>query len=68
MPEANTLKEQDKIEEKEIEEQLKEPFDYGSEEYLKLIKKIHRNRERYRNEQRTEEILKYKMIKGVYDK
>ena len=62
------MKEQDKIEEKEIEEQLKEPFDYGSEEYLKLIKKIHRNRERYRNEQRIKEILKYKMIKGVYDK
>ena len=62
------MKEQDKIEEKEIEEQLKEPFDYGSEEYLKLIKKIYHNRERYRNEQRTKEILKYKMIKGVYDK
>ena len=55
-------------EELEIREALKEPFDYGSDEYLALIDKIKKNRERYRAEQEVNQVLRYKMIKGVYDK
>jgi hypothetical protein len=55
-------------EEQEIQEALKKPLDYGSPEYLDLIEKIHRNRERYRSEQITKQVLKYKHIKGVYNK
>lgn len=54
--------------EKEIQESLKEPFDYGSKEYFEIIKKIHANREKYKQEQTVKQILKYKCIKGVYDK
>ena len=55
-------------EELEIREALKEPFDYGSDEYLTLIDKIKKNREKYRAEQEVNQVLKYNMIKGVYDK
>lgn len=55
-------------EELEIHEVLKEPFDYGSEEYLALIDKIKKNREKYRAKQEVNQVLRYKMIKGVYDK
>lgn len=55
-------------EEQEIQEALKQPFDYGSEEYLALIKKIKQNRAAYRAQQELTQVLRYKMIKGVYDK
>ena len=55
-------------EEKEIEEALKVPFDYGSEEYLKVITKIKAYRDKYRAEQEVNKVLKYKYIDGVYEK
>ena len=55
-------------EEAEIQEALQKPFDYGSPEYLALIKRIHKNREKYKQEQITKQVLKYKHIKGVYNK
>ena len=55
-------------EELEIYEVLKELFDYGSEEYLALIEKIKKKREKYRAKQEVNQVLRYKMIKGVYDK
>ena len=42
--------------EKEIQEALKEPFDYGSKEYLNVMAKIKAYRDKYKAEQ------------GVYDK
>ena len=57
------MKDENIKEESEIQEALKKPFDYGSEEYLSLIKRIHKNREKYRNEQTTKQILKYKFLK-----
>ena len=57
-----------KKEELEIQNALKEPFDYGSKEYLDLINKIKKNREKYRARQEIDQVLKHKMIKGVYDK
>lgn len=53
--------------EKPIEEEMKEPFDYGDERYLKLIKRIHENREKYRAEQEVKQVLKYKMLKKEYE-
>ena len=53
---------------KEIQEALKEPFDYGSKEYLEVIAKIKAYREKYKAEQEINRVLKYKYIKGVYDK
>lgn len=55
-------------EEKEIEEALKIPFDYGSEEYLKLVAKIKAKREKYKSEKRIESVIKYKMYKEGLDK
>ena len=57
--------EQNKIyTDEEIKEELKEPFDYGSPEYLKLIEKIKHNREKYRAEQEVKQVMKYKFFKG----
>lgn len=55
-------------EEQEIHDALKQPFDYGSEEYLNLIEKIKENRARYKAEQETKRILKYKFFEGVYER
>ena len=53
--------------EKEIEEALKIPFDYGSEEYLSVREKILKNREKYRKEKAVQDIIRYKYIKeGLY--
>lgn len=54
--------------EKEIQEALKEPFDYGSKEYLNVMTKIKAYRDKYKAEQEVNKILKYKYIQGVYDK
>ena len=54
--------------EKEIQEDLKNPFDYGSEEYLKVLEKIKKYREKYKAEHEVNQILKYKYIKGIYEK
>ena len=48
---------------KEIANDLKEPFDYGSPEYLKVVAKIKANREQYRREREVNQVLKYKMLK-----
>lgn len=48
---------------KEIANDLKEPFDYGSPEYLKVMAKIKANREQYRREKEVNQVLKYKMLK-----
>ena len=53
--------------EKEIEEALKIPFDYGSEEYLSVREKILKNREKYRKEKAVQDIMKYKYIKGIFE-
>lgn len=42
---------------KEIAEDLKNPFDYGSPEYLKVLAKINANREKYREEQKNKRVL-----------
>lgn len=47
----------------EIANDLKEPFDYGSPEYLKVVAKIKANREQYRREKEVNQVLKYKMLK-----
>lgn len=47
----------------EIANDLKEPFDYGSPEYLKVVAKIKANREQYRREREVNQVLKYKMLK-----
>ena len=47
----------------EIDNDLKEPFDYGSPEYLKVVAKIKANREQYRREREVNQVLKYKMLK-----
>ena len=47
----------------EIANDLKEPFDYGSPEYLKVVVKIKANREKYRREREVNQVLKYKMLK-----
>lgn len=47
----------------EIANDLKEPFDYGSPEYLKVVAKIKSNREKYRREREVNQVLKYKMLK-----
>lgn len=47
----------------EIANDLKEPFDYGSPEYLKVVAKIKANREKYRREREVNQVLKYKMLK-----
>lgn len=47
----------------EIANDLKEPFDYGSPEYLKVMAKIKANREKYRREREVNQVLKYKMLK-----
>lgn len=41
----------------EIAEDLKNPFDYGSHEYLKALAKINANREKYREEQKNKRVL-----------
>ena len=58
----------EQYDEKEIKKALEKPFDYGSEEYLDVIKKIKAKRDKYRAEQQVNQVLKYKSIKGVYDK
>lgn len=58
----------EQYDEKEIKKELEKPFDYGSEEYLTIIKKIKANRDKYKAEQHINQVLKYKLIKGVYDK
>lgn len=47
----------------EIANDLKESFDYGSPEYLKVVAKIKANREKYRREREVNQVLKYKMLK-----
>lgn len=47
----------------DIANDLKEPFDYGSPEYLKVVAKIKANREKYRREREVNQVLKYKMLK-----
>ena len=47
----------------EITEDLKNPFDYGSPEYLAVVAKIKANREHYRRIKEVNQILKYKMLK-----
>lgn len=47
----------------EIAEDLKNPFDYGSPEYLAVVAKIKANREHYRRTKEVNQILKYKMLK-----
>ena len=54
--------------EKEIEEALKIPFDYGSEEYLSVREKIFKNREKYRKEKTVQDIIRYKYLKERLDK
>ena len=65
--EADTLK-KDYYNEEEIKKALEKPFDYGSDEYLEVIKKIKANRDKYKAEQEVKQILKYKFIKGIYSK
>jgi len=43
----------------DIIEDLKNPFDYGSPEYLKVLEKIKANREKYRQEKTLERYNKY---------
>ena len=47
----------------EITEDLKNPFDYGSPEYLAVVAKIKANRKHYRRIKEVNQILKYKMLK-----
>lgn len=47
----------------EIAEDLKNPFDYGSPEYLAVVSKIKANREHYRRIKEVNQVLKYKMLK-----
>jgi len=47
----------------EIVQDLKEPFDYGSLEYLEVMEKIKAYREKYRREQVLDKFNKYnKMV------
>jgi hypothetical protein len=49
----------------EITEDLKNPFDYGSPEYLAVVAKIKANREKYRQEQELNNLMKYRFTKGL---
>ena len=58
--------EKDYYDEEEIKKALEKSFDYGSDEYLEVIKKIKVNRDKYKAEQEVKQILKYKFIKEIY--
>lgn len=49
----------------EIAEDLKNPFDYGSPEYLAVIAKIKANREKYKQEQDMKKLMKHRFSKGL---
>ena len=59
--EADTL-EKDYYDEEEIKKALEKPFDYGSDKYLEVIKRIKANRDKYKAEQEVKQALKYKLI------
>lgn len=50
-------KEEEKV--YDITNDIKEPFDYGSEEYLKVVEKIKKNREEYRRQQELKKFKKF---------
>lgn len=49
----------------DIKELLDEPFEYGSEEYMKVMKKILKNREKYRMEQEQKKKTSYVLMKKI---
>lgn len=51
--------------EEEIAEDLKNPFDYGSPEYLAVVAKIKANRENYKKEKKLQRLMKYRFTKGL---
>lgn len=51
--------------EEEIAEDLKNPFDYGSPEYLAVVAKIKANRENYKKEKELQRLMKYRFTKGL---
>lgn len=51
----------------EIAEDLKNPFDYGSPEYLAVVAKIKANREKYKQEQELNRLIRSRFTKGLKD-
>lgn len=51
-------------EEFSIEQYTKDPYDYGSEEYLNAMRKINANREKYRKEVLDKQII----MKNIFSK
>ena len=51
----------------DIYEDIKEPFDYGSEEYMSVVEKIKRQRDNYRKQQEMSKLMKLKYFGKSYD-
>lgn len=47
-----------------IEEEIKNPYDYGSKEYLEAIQRINEKRLKYRNDKTAEKILLQQKLKN----
>lgn len=51
----------------DIYEDIREPYDYDSEEYMSVVEKIKRQRDNYRKQQEMSKLMKLKYFGKNYD-